>query len=322
MTIRNSDFIVALPGLRVGGANACSGPLTHGFPAMTAFLGLADAIERRQRNAGAGLRIDGVGVVCHGYQENVYLRGGQRRFALRSATPKPNGSAASVVTKGSIDLDLTLVLGVTADSWLDDGTVQNAGAEALREAVLDSRLAGGSFDASVRRLAPTVMSLGGCLPGSGDAKPFMRRLAQRLRPGKTLVLRRDLLAARDDHPGESLLESWLAMSGQAARWRPGQDSANGEWTTAPNKRGWIVPIPIGYAAVSLLYAPGELAGVRDATVPLRFVECVYSLGQWIAPGELSAVQSMLWYRDADADGHYLCGNDYINPTEDAEEIVA
>ena len=43
------DFthLLVLPRLRVQNANAISSPLTHGFPSMTAFLGLMWALERK-----------------------------------------------------------------------------------------------------------------------------------------------------------------------------------------------------------------------------------------------------------------------------------
>ena len=39
--------LLVLPRLRVQNANAISSPLPHGFPAMTAFLGLMWALERK-----------------------------------------------------------------------------------------------------------------------------------------------------------------------------------------------------------------------------------------------------------------------------------
>ena len=65
------DYLMVLPHLRVQNANAVSSPLTHGFPSMTAFLGLMWALERRCRAAGLDLAFRAVGVVCHDHQEQV-----------------------------------------------------------------------------------------------------------------------------------------------------------------------------------------------------------------------------------------------------------
>ena len=44
--------LLVLPHLKVHNANAVSSPLTHGFPSMTAFLGLMWALERKTREIG------------------------------------------------------------------------------------------------------------------------------------------------------------------------------------------------------------------------------------------------------------------------------
>jgi CRISPR-associated protein Csy2 len=61
--------LLVLPRLRVQNANAISSPLTHGFPAITAFTGLMWALERKARSRGLDVRFQGVGVVCHSHQE-------------------------------------------------------------------------------------------------------------------------------------------------------------------------------------------------------------------------------------------------------------
>ena len=66
------SHLLVLPRLRVQNANAVSSPLTHGFPSMTAFLGLMWALERRAAAAGIPhLAFNAVGVVCHDWQEQV-----------------------------------------------------------------------------------------------------------------------------------------------------------------------------------------------------------------------------------------------------------
>lgn len=64
-----SSHIIVMPHLRVQNANAISSPLTHGFPSITAFMGLMWALERRANAAGINVLFNGVGVICHNYQE-------------------------------------------------------------------------------------------------------------------------------------------------------------------------------------------------------------------------------------------------------------
>jgi CRISPR-associated protein Csy2 len=70
-------------------------------------------------------------------------------------------------------------------------------------------------------------------------------------------------------------------------------------------------MPVGYAALSELHAPGSVASARDGGVPFRFVESVYSLGQWISPHRLGDVNDLIWSPMHDAEtGLYRCVNEF------------
>ena len=88
----------------------------------------------------------------------------------------------------------------------------------------------------------------------------------------------------------------------------GQESV--EWQIE-KRPGWLVPLPIGYAGISPLYSAGEVTDSRDSTTPLRFVESLCSLGQWISPHRLNQLEQMLWLNAADSEaGLYRCINHY------------
>ena len=61
MSCRRFTHILVLPHLRVQNANAVSSPLTHGFPSMTAFLGLMWALERKAIRIGIALEFNAIG---------------------------------------------------------------------------------------------------------------------------------------------------------------------------------------------------------------------------------------------------------------------
>ena len=45
--------------------------------------------------------------------------------------------------------------------------------------------------------------------------------------------------------------------------------------------------------------------------PFRFVESLYSIGEWIGPHRLQKPQDLLWYADSQPEqGLYRCRNDY------------
>ena len=70
-TFPESQGLLVLPRLRIQNANAISSPLTHGFPSMTAFLGLMWALERKLCANNIGMAFDSVGVICHDFDEQV-----------------------------------------------------------------------------------------------------------------------------------------------------------------------------------------------------------------------------------------------------------
>ena len=94
-----------------------------------------------------------------------------------------------------------------------------------------------------------------------------------------------------------------------------------EWTTE-RARGWVVPIPVGYSALSSLHAAGTVANSRDATTPFVFVESVYSMGQWISPHRLATAHDMLWQTEHDpTQGLYRCINDFQPTTPSASNLI-
>jgi CRISPR-associated protein Csy2 len=87
------------------------------------------------------------------------------------------------------------------------------------------------------------------------------------------------------------------------------DPKSKDWRVSRRKPGWLVPLPMGYAAISPLYAPGEVKNARDNDTPFRFVESVLSLGEWVGPHRIKALQDLLWVHHAQPDaGLYLTHN--------------
>ena len=79
----------------------------------------------------------------------------------------------------------------------------------------------------------------------------------------------------------------------------------------PKGSGWTVPIPVGYVALTPRHEVGAVANARDMATPLRFVESVYVMGEWISPHRLRDVSELLWRAEVDeAKGLYRCRNDY------------
>lgn len=320
--------VLVLPHIRVQNANAISSPMTWGFPAITAFTGLMTALERRL-GRDAGIAFYGVGVICHGFEAQVTSAGYTRAFHLTRNPVLADGSTAGIVEEGRVHLDLSLVF----DVQLTDAHRGDAERTALAERVADQlagmRLAGGSVMPALpgparRPIRPTLELLPDEEQGEARRKQF-RRLARRCLPGFALVSRDDLLQTRlaelrTSDPAATTLDAWLDLS----RWnlratqRPPKAGDDGppkiEWVSDP-RAGWTVPIPVGFAALSDVHAPGTVGGARDMTTPFRFVETVWSMGQWISPHRLKSLSDLVWAAHHEPDhptehGLYRCRNHY------------
>lgn len=59
------------------------------------------------------------------------------------------------------------------------------------------------------------------------------------------------------------------------------DKTEADWEYLPKpKAGFLVPIMVGYKAISEVYKNHEVANTRDSKTPVCFVEAVHSIGEW------------------------------------------
>ena len=327
--------LLVLPRLRVQNANTISSPLTWGFPSITAFTGLMHALERRLRGS-TSLEFWKVGVVCHHAEAQVTQGGYTRSFCLTRNPVDKHGNTSAIVEEGRIHLEITLIfqVGLRADQS-SEAQRQQLAAQVADE-VAGMRVAGGSVmpplaidvprseATSRRRPRPHLVLIDS--DAEKDRKAF-RRLSRQWLPGFALVSRDDLLQERlatlqQANNQATVLDAWLSLSRLTHRATKVQklDDKGGkpteviEWA-AERPKGWVVPIPVGYIALSELYAPGEVANARDGATPFRFVESAYSMGQWVSPHRLADANDMLWgvSQQGEHPGLYRCINEFRAP---------
>jgi CRISPR-associated protein Csy2 len=312
-TLIEAAGLLVLPRLKVQNANAISGPLTWGFPAPTAFTGFAHALERRLSDylpEGFG----GVGIICHDFQPQISTPAGRRThvFNLTRNPVGKDGGAPALVEEGRAHLEVTLLIAVRDEIVDSDGQRL---AQIAFDHVLGMRLAGGSIlpPPPGKRYEPYWQTLPEYLDGQRET---FQKLRRRLLPGFALVQRDDLL---HDHLADmqtkapaNALDALLDLC--RLNIEPGEvqpdDPDKVEWYIR-KRQGWLVPLPTGYVGISELYPPGEVANARDPSTPFRFVEALYSLGQWVSPHRLDNLQALLWHTEADTEtGIYRCVNRY------------
>lgn len=308
------DGLLILPHLRVQNANAISAPMTWGFPSMTAFIGLMWALERTM-NEKYPVIFNLCGVVCHAFEPQVSRSGFAKSFCLTRNPVGKDGGSASIIEEGRVHLDVTLVFGVSGTLLTDSLEVQNEALQHITNLLSAMRVAGGTVLPSSFSRRPELIAL-----ANDDEKRMrqFRKIRRALLPGFCLVERNDLLEKRHQHlltddSDATRLDAWLDLA--RINWRASivKNEDGTETVTWQHDRasGWIVPIPLGYAALTDTLEAGTVTNARDTTTPFRFVESVYGIGQWIGPHRLADVRQMLWYASADVDsGLYRCRNNY------------
>ena len=323
------NHVLLLPHLQVRNANAVSSPMTWGFPPPSAFTGFAHALERKLRAQGAVLSVVGVAVVAHRFEPQVTQPAGRyhKVFNLTRNPSDKDGNPSAIVEEGRAHLELSLVLALSCDGFVDTTTGEQLAQQAYN-LVLGMRLAGGSVMPPLATEPAHRAAQWLKWPDRDEQAQAWRQLRKQLLPGFALVSREGLLSqhldllrgtAENAHALDALLDL-CRINMQPVDAQPSEDDASDkktpavEWRNKRPYRGWLVPLPVGYAAVSPLQKAGRVKAARDASLPLCFVESVLSLGEWINPLRLKTLEQALWWHDAQPqNGLYRLRNGYESP---------
>ena len=343
-----SDGLLIVPRLRVQNANGISAPMTWGFPSMTSFLGLMWALERKVAPR-LPIIFKEVGVVCHDFAPQVSMDNYVNVFHLKRQPPITKkeqenflkGTPPSIVEECRVHMTISLVFRVGGEALNEGVEALSVTAARIAETLQSMRIAGGSVLPVKYPRRPELHILS---QDSGERQAQFHELRRALLPGFTLVSRHDLLEShlrelQATNADATLWDAWLNLSCLTWRAEMPETPEDGHSAPAPaapdattppatpahpptgldakaewkhnRTQGWIVPIPVGYGALSPLHPAGAVARARDTTTPFRFVESIYSIGQWIGPHRLDDVSQMLWYAEYDEEnGVYNCCNDY------------
>ncbi len=329
----NLEALLLLPRLRVQNVNAASSPLTWGFPSPTMFIGYVHALHR-QVSAELDLALNGVAIVCHRFEVQASTPAGRRTnvFHLTRNPVGSDGKTAAIVEEGRAHMEVSLLVGVTGDGLYSSGIPEEELAERIYDRAVGMRFAGGSILPPTKKASRWQQPSLEAWPGTvEEEKRLTRRLARRFLPGFALVSREALLhlrwqELRATNPRATALDALLDLSSLNLE-PPGADgvstpeadskdpsarsSRSPEWTIR-RKQGWLVPISAGYHGISELYEPGQVKNVRDRSVPFRFVEGVYTIGEWLSPHRVDDIRTLLWISEADPEaGLYRCTTPYF-----------
>ncbi len=280
----------------VQNANAIAG-LTYGFPAITNFLGFAHALSRKLAPK-VGVTLGGVGVISH--KNAVHARQpsgwGDYVFALTRNPLTQQGKTAPINEEGRMSMQVSLLIELEGMASGNEQKKAQLMAE-LRRIVPTMRVAGGQITHVQDYLALT------------DEKQQSKEL-RRLMPGFALIDRRNYLAEhfaalQQVKPESTLMDAWCDFATLTYKATPldgevvneeGEGKTKAQWDYKPKPNaGYLVPLASGYCAISKCYQPGEVANVRDTSVPVTFAETAYTVGEWLSVHRLENIQRGIWH---------------------------
>jgi CRISPR-associated protein Csy2 len=283
-------MIVVLPHIKVQNANALSSPFTIGFPAMTAWLGAAHALQRKlNQQEETPLTFNSVGVCCHHINVHTYKGPGDFDYSI-IGTGNPltkEGQRAPFFEEPRCDLEISLLLEYTD---LSSEKRRNSRLALMRDLLLQMKLASGD-----------ILACGDPVAFHVENPDEFKKLKQQLMPGHMVIERRDLMTTAMEQ-GENALDALLGYL-QVTSQSVTDDFGNTLWQRSRKSPGWIVPIATGFHGISEI---GKAQHQRDEDTPHRFAESVVTLGEFKMPTRLS-LEEMLWHYHVDLEKNlYLC----------------
>ncbi len=324
-----SQYLV-LSHIDIQNANSIAG-LTWGFPAVTHFLGFIHALNRKFSSHYEGeyeSELTGCAIISHAFENKVYKPKKYADFEFVQSRNPPvlaknkNGKKVPVIEEGKMNLSVSLVVELNKSL-----TLTSEGIEELQQKLLSlcyqMRLAGGTI-LNIKQIK--------LLSASTQKQDIaMLRTIKRLTlPGFVLLDRsdylqnhyQDLLSRHKENESvldkPQLLDAWLDFAALKFKATPQMNEeqskpdentpANWEHVGKPNP-GYLVPLMIGYKAISELYDPGSVLNTRDEKTPSRFVEAIHSIGEWKGIHRLKNIQDVIWRYQYD-DQWYLCKQNF------------
>ena len=274
--------------IKVHNANAISSPLTYGFPAISGFLGAIHALNRKIESDHP-IYLDGVLIACHDCDVQVYRPNNYADYTFR-LTRNPlakNGDTRSIIEEGRVHLDVSLIVEVKIEDreTLDDVNDQEKFINQIRQKLYQQRIAGGQ-----------VIEIESV--GLYSASESLDDLTQALLPAFVLVeaqqdLQEITAELQQKDPNATALD---ALVETAMLHHHPQEKDQWQTTSVKQGRGWLVPIPLGYQAISPLFDAGMVEHARSNQHPTQFVECIYGLGKWVFPLRLQENLSQAFWR--------------------------
>lgn len=294
--------ILLIQKLKIHNANALSSPYTIGFPAMSGWLGFMHNLQRKLSIDFTAIQFNGIAVSCHNI--DIHSHKGEKDFnhsiiSKRNPMGK-NGKPTAFIEEARCDLEVSIAIEYKN---LDEQKIEDFYTK-INNILHQSKVVSGdvlSFDKKIRTFK---------VEENKDFKNFIRYLM----PGFCLVSRQDLMQ-KEMQQGKDAIDAMLEYLKVTTNITIGEDKKQTK-NFSRKEKGWIVPIPLGFQAISEL---SEVENSRDNQTKHSFAESVISLGEFIMPYRFDDVEQLFWRYKPDIDNNlYLYENNFINNQQESK----
>ena len=289
------------------GANAISGPLTYGFPAITGFLGATHALNRAIQKD-YDVNLTGTLIASHSCEVQSYRPyfNAEYTFNLTRNPIKRDGKTASIVEEGKVNLTATLMIEITAQTPILQKIYQDQDTftQAIYNQMMRQRLCGGS----IHKIDHIEIEI------SADNLGFKLLPAFVLNDASSdlIDITEQMQASNPEAtPLDALIETCTLH-----HLPPNKDLNKKDWYTETVKkgRGWLVPISVGYQPIAEQMPPDTLSSSRAPEYPSQYVETIFSLGKWEFPARINNIADCFWHYTITDDNLYLVSQSPNLPT--------
>jgi CRISPR-associated protein Csy2 len=293
--------------IEIEGANALSGNLIYGTPAITGIKGAFHAMSRKlltnKKTAHLEASLRGVMIACHECRVNASRAETFREYHFIQQKPAPTtsgdlakmkvGTLPSIIQQAQCYVKMSFVVEVVSNKKLTDDDKALLTQEAFK-LIQQNRLAGGNV----------------CQFNDKQAVKFinvvdLNSLPYDLTNCNILVDANDVMQALiQKNPTMSATDILIDVA--SVHHTPVSSSNGTQWRSSriANQYGWVVPITVGHHGINPVFKAGVLENSRSNQVESQYVESVYSLGRWVNLHKLqleSKLSTAFWYYNHDVD---------------------
>lgn len=317
--------------IEIENANAMSGNLVYGIPAVTGFKGAFHAMSRKilagKNTAGMKVALRGVLIACNEhkliasrskpYKNYRFMQQKASVISKGDFIKQNNGVSPSIIEQAYCSLTMSFVVEVVCDRALIEEEKAVLAQEAYK-IVQHNRMAGGTVVPFKDKSKVAFVEL----EDLNDLSYKMANSYVLVDATESLI---DLLAKNPDLTAIDALIDVVSVS-----WTPiteDQDKVKWVKTRTGSNYGWVVPISNGFQGISRRFFAGEMENSRPSSskeVESSYVEAVYTLGRWINPHTLrinNDMRNAFWIYDYQPENNlYLVKTNQITKKGETENV--